>query len=192
MLFISWFLHQTTTQSVRMISKGTLFISWFLHQTTTSNTFSISKRMLFISWFLHQTTTRHRQECSHLMLFISWFLHQTTTIDGCYQVIAWLFISWFLHQTTTLQPISPNRASCLSLDSYIKPQPIAFKIQLPPVVYLLIPTSNHNYIMFYKVYNKLFISWFLHQTTTILCFIKYIISCLSLDSYIKPQLYYVL
>ena len=35
--------------------------------------------------------------------------------------------------------------SCISFDSYIKPQ-LAFRnCKFNPVVYLLIPTSNHNY-----------------------------------------------
>ena len=48
--------------------------------------------------------------------------------------------------------IKPQRAvsclaqpcSCLSLDSYIKPQPSAYMRGTRLVVYLLIPTSNHN------------------------------------------------
>ena len=34
---------------------------------------------------------------------------------------------------------------CLSLDSYIKPQPVNMRYGKHFVVYLLIPTSNHNY-----------------------------------------------
>ena len=33
-----------------------LFISWFLHQTTTSEQRELRLLQLFISWFLHQTT----------------------------------------------------------------------------------------------------------------------------------------
>ena len=41
---------------------------------------------------------------------------------------------------------TPNFAlkSCLSLDSYIKPQPSVNSWNNYVVVYLLIPTSNHN------------------------------------------------
>ena len=35
--------------------------------------------------------------------------------------------------------------SCISFDSYIKPQPIALRDKDEYVVYLLIPTSNHNF-----------------------------------------------
>ena len=34
--------------------------------------------------------------------------------------------------------------SCISFDSYIKPQPIFVLLLVHKVVYLLIPTSNHN------------------------------------------------
>ena len=34
--------------------------------------------------------------------------------------------------------------SCISFDSYIKPQLLCIKRCLTVVVYLLIPTSNHN------------------------------------------------
>ena len=34
--------------------------------------------------------------------------------------------------------------SCISFDSYIKPQLINFFVHVCIVVYLLIPTSNHN------------------------------------------------
>ena len=36
------------------------------------------------------------------------------------------------------------RESCISFDSYIKPQPTAVQSRSSAVVYLLIPTSNHN------------------------------------------------
>ena len=57
------------------------------------------------------------------------------------------------------------------------------------VVYLLIPTSNHNFKTLIPIVWMLFISWFLHQTTTALVIKINYMGCLSLDSYIKPQLY---
>ena len=38
----------------------------------------------------------------------------------------------------------PQSLRCISFDSYIKPQPPAVELLQIPVVYLLIPTSNHN------------------------------------------------
>ena len=48
--------------------------------------------------------------------------------------------------------------SCLSLDSYIKPQPDGGTIPYVLVVYLLIPTSNHNKTVLEYSNVQLFIS----------------------------------
>ena len=209
-LFISWFLHQTTTLSSLGASTVKLFISWFLHQTTTLPHVVLTAASLFISWFLHQTTTVRGREWWKTRLFISWFLHQTTTPLRMSKRCAWLFISWFLHQTTTFLYFNVKLLSCLSLDSYIKPQLHVLRVCHAAVVYLLIPTSNHNLRRGAVVALELFISWFLHQTTTLPRYYSYktelfiswflhqtttdwfmsslLYSCLSLDSYIKPQL----
>ena len=123
--------------------------------------------MLFISWFLHQTTTIAGPIAAAVVLFISWFLHQTTTRYHDMTGKAQLFISWFLHQTTTQRPWCPPPDRCLSLDSYIKPQLKGGQPYHPWVVYLLIPTSNHNFRLIMDGVTRLFISWFLHQTTTL-------------------------
>ena len=103
---------------------------------------------------------------------------------------------------------------CISFDSYIKPQPSTHHAFSPRVVYLLIPTSNHNrgadlnvvsnvvYLLIptsnhncptrFLYLRVLYIFWFLHQTTTDLyCFLQQM-CCISFDSYIKPQLSYTL
>ena len=121
------------------------------------------------------------------MLFISWFLHQTTTMRGTRLMLAELFISWFLHQTTTFRSPLFVSTSCLSLDSYIKPQLNNQNTFPASVVYLLIPTSNHNDGYPDSDQFVLFISWFLHQTTTLYKHSLTCVCCLSLDSYIKPQ-----
>ena len=146
------------------------------------------------------------------MLYIFWFLHQTTTTKDTLNLINWLYIFWFLHQTTTILRHSVSIMSCISFDSYIKPQLFSclwtwffccisfdsyikpqlqsIHISLPIVVYLLIPTSNHNYQRYlelnqFVVYlliptsnhntyddnhlpSELYIFWFLHQTTTLI------------------------
>ena len=142
-----------------------------------------------------------------------------------------LYIFWFLHQTTTSKSIGYGRKSCISFDSYIKPQLlpnrdktsvrcISFDSYIKPqpsrlpgrrsrVVYLLIPTSNHNLIVIYNRAYKvvylliptsnhnlvaaaglsagLYIFWFLHQTTTATARSLLATRCISFDSYIKPQ-----
>ena len=165
-----------------------------------------------------------------------------------------LYIFWFLHQTTTRLRPALILGRCISFDSYIKPQRLSYWWRLADVVYLLIPTSNHNFRppmqpSAFVVYlliptsnhnlksllyaaHQLYIFWFLHQTTTtVLSVLKitklyifwflhqtttgfvqgvsnlglYIFwflhqtttnsillacsrSCISFDSYIKPQL----
>ena len=56
-----------------------------------------------------------------------------------------LYIFWFLHQTTTRLRPALILGRCISFDSYIKPQRLSYWWRLADVVYLLIPTSNHNY-----------------------------------------------
>ena len=46
---------------------------------------------------------------------------------------------------------------CISFDSYIKPQPLGLASSLLGVVYLLIPTSNHNLFLVYVEPLKLYI-----------------------------------
>ena len=127
--------------------------------------------------------------CQCLVVYLLIPTSNHNELFAIYQFVK-LFISWFLHQTTTQNWDIVDELRCLSLDSYIKPQPnhvlgfcVAVVYLLIPtsnhnvpqsfvrlyyVVYLLIPTSNHNYQKIYQDYFRLFISWFLHQTTTII------------------------
>ena len=98
-----------------------------------------------------------------------------------------LYIFWFLHQTTTLFLFFCFCVCCISFDSYIKPQLCCFFVFCLLVVYLLIPTSNHNRSKPKSEIKKLYIFWFLHQTTTFLVIMKCLAGCISFDSYIKPQ-----
>ena len=144
MLYIFWFLHQTTTGSVNTCVAVRLYIFWFLHQTTTMVLLLLVAIRLYIFWFLHQTTTLHARTDAAHALYIFWFLHQTTTYGGRYSKVT----------------------RCISFDSYIKPQ-LNFDIDKNlVVVYLLIPTSNHNYDIYAMAEKLLYIFWFLHRTTT--------------------------
>ena len=117
-------------------------------------------------------------------------------------------------QTTTYQLHPTIWDGCISFDSYIKPQPcvlmklwsigcISFDSYIKPqlcsrvyladkVVYLLIPTSNHNHFLLRLNEFELYIFWFLHQTTTNRANKNITKSCISFDSYIKPQLLLVI
>ena len=143
----------------------------------------------------------------------------------------WLYIFWLLHQTTTYCVGCSTGLCCISFDSYIKPQPTKLTFNIQHVVYLLTPTSNHNYLLHLEnvrvvvylltptsnhnlLFNQesdarlyifwllhqtttacsetlsgrmLYIFWLLHQTTTIGQAMESLGSCISFDSYIKPQ-----
>ena len=100
--------------------------------------------VLYIFWFLHQTTTSNYNAAAVCWLYIFWFLHQTTTIKMNMLCCSLLYIFWFLHQTTTNNILCPCHLGCISFDSYIKPQLDEHFPANEHVVYLLIPTSNHN------------------------------------------------
>ena len=164
---------------------------------------------LYIFWFLHQTTTHRAQWFEISLLYIFWFLHQTTTTNAIYYVChsCISFDSYIKPQLGDFAGYNP--AGCISFDSYIKPQPrlkdalsdsgcISFDSYIKPqrwhgcsrpsaVVYLLIPTSNHNLYLFVNIPLQLYIFWFLHQTTTKCCIEIIKPRCISFDSYIKPQ-----
>ena len=142
---------------------------------------------LYIFWFLHQTTTRSQQKAKASKLYIFWFLHQTTTLSLINQVL-WScisFDSYIKPQPGMLLPISCT--GCISFDSYIKPQRTLQRHSSDTVVYLLIPTSNHNYQVYFSYCYSLYIFWFLHQTTTEKQAGLAATCCISFDSYIKPQ-----
>ena len=166
-----------------------LYIFWFLHQTTTCYICRVLSSQLYIFWFLHQTTT---PVMCQLMLpgCISFdsYIKPQPTISSLHHPNPALYIFWFLHQTTTVGLLRSAERGCISFDSYIKPQ-----LRQPHwcrcrVVYLLIPTSNHNYVSELKSAKSLYIFWFLHQTTTSDRLALSAQGCISFDSYIKPQL----
>ena len=103
------------------------------------------------------------------------------------KIVRLLYIFWFLHQTTTWGCSNYALPCCISFDSYIKPQPVRNENDDVVVVYLLIPTSNHNSALNLNEAQLLYIFWFLHQTTTWSCSDNALSCCISFDSYIKPQ-----
>ena len=143
---------------------------------------------LYIFWFLHQTTTGGSGKRYNFMLYIFWFLHQTTTewMKKTLPMCCISFDSYIKPQQENAVYAEQN--SCISFDSYIKPQHILLHPEGILVVYLLIPTSNHNSMKLSIVATMLYIFWFLHQTTTAALWDNPMLRCISFDSYIKPQL----
>ena len=120
-------------------------------------------------------------------LYIFWILHQTTTYLLLQLGYGVLYIFWILHQTTTLWHRRYDFFRCISFESYIKPQLISGSVLLLYVVYLLNPTSNHNFFDALDRLKALYIFWILHQTTTIIPDMLNPMRCISFESYIKPQ-----
>ena len=166
-------------------------VVYLLIPTSNHNCLRLQKYYfkLYIFWFLHQTTTFACDTCVALELYIFWFLHQTTTCSYTY-IICTCCISFDSYiKPQLLQVAKLHHNGCISFDSYIKPQPYDKGIISIEVVYLLIPTSNHNRVASLLSIAGLYIFWFLHQTTTLNEFFKMLESCISFDSYIKPQLH---
>ena len=148
---------------------------------------STARFMLYIFWFLHQTTTGSNFWRQGLALYIFWFLHQTTTVRP-WRTPQTRCISFDSYIKPQLKAAAIGRSTgCISFDSYIKPQPSWTQTACFRVVYLLIPTSNHNLRPSILRLRLLYIFWFLHQTTTRLHQYWLGYRCISFDSYIKPQ-----
>ena len=165
-----------------------LYLSLFLHQTTTRRPCNGSLRQLYLSLFLHQTTTWNKIKTLQLMLYLSLFLHQTTThhLHLCLRLCCISLYSYIKPQPPLL--FTFTFLSCISLYSYIKPQPRRVRSSAINVVSLSIPTSNHNIHRFrftdhvvvslsiptsnhnpfasVIILEELYLSLFLHQTTT--------------------------
>ena len=164
-----------------------------------------------MSLFLHQTTTGIREDRAADGLYMSLFLHQTTTKIGRYSAPRELYMSLFLHQTTTAARGVHALFCCICLYSYIKPQQAFVLVGLLWVVYVSIPTSNHNAapildynasgcICLYSYIKPQLFSTFLILYISCICLYSYIkpqpssfkrfsmLSCICLYSYIKPQL----
>ena len=207
-LYIFWILHQTTT-AVKQVPFSYCCISfesyikpqldaykerqnrvvYLLNPTSNHNSprAPLPFGMLYIFWILHQTTTQWQGASQEQQLYIFWILHQTTTWRCSGLWYHQLYIFWILHQTTTDERLEVAGGSCISFESYIKPQPHLPTLVYKTVVYLLNPTSNHNYIVVVIMKDRLYIFWILHQTTTLSNYCQRTLCCISFESYIKPQ-----
>ena len=208
MLYIFWLLHQTTTCSSVRWASATLYIFWLLHQTTTCfcsiNPYSCC--ISFDSYIKPQPVGICSRACWGCISFDSYIKPQLASILSCERYVVYLltptsnhnwvafdapvvllYIFWLLHQTTTQSPIHQMATGCISFDSYIKPQPVLDYAHIGIVVYLLTPTSNHNFDTICSLSAELYIFWLLHQTTTKRGCACRFQRCISFDSYIKPQ-----
>ena len=165
-----------------------LYIFWFLHQTTTGRGEGAQKGccISFDSYIKPQHIDSRHIEKSCCISFDSYIKPQLKwnnylTKNGCIS-----FDSYIKPQLLASARLAA--ACCISFESYIKPQQPLDDGLVVLVVYLLNPTSNHNVIhsaLFQKLvvyllnptsnHNPaagtslspwLYIFWILHQTTT--------------------------
>ena len=108
------------------------------------------------------------------LLYIFWFLHQTTTARGFRHLLLSCISFDSYIKPQPLFHRAPCAFSCISFDSYIKPQLLPESFRVRYVVYLLIPTSNHNCCLNTIAKVSLYIFWFLHQTTTCCMMVEFV------------------
>ena len=127
-------------------TKPTNTVVYHLVPTSNHNRGILPWQPLHVVYHLVPTSNHNTTSSlvEHVPLFIILFLHQTTTSCLIILSIPMLFIILFLHQTTTRNIFGQFSTGCLSSCSYIKPQLDTLHILLDPVVYHLVPTSNHN------------------------------------------------
>ena len=143
-------------------------MSLFLHQTTTSAALKRASSELYMSLFLHQTTTLPLFLVTHITLYMSLFLHQTTTCESSFSFIFCCICLYSYIKPQRKMGLVVLRGSCICLYSYIKPQHVRGRRENHHVVYVSIPTSNHNRGCPIRKPSLLYMSLFLHQTTTLI------------------------
>ena len=186
-LYIFWILHQTTTPPAPIPCALPLYIFWILHQTTTypfaflgipgcisfesyiKPQLGASMNLAFAVVYLLNPTSNHNRYPFRFLSRCVVYLLNPTSNHNCpfnWYVQLRLYIFWILHQTTTDASLCNVDYGCISFESYIKPQLFTRMTFDKSVVYLLNPTSNHNYLSSYAWCDELYIFWILHQTTT--------------------------
>ena len=119
----------------------------YLSIPTSNHNFLWSKfnsNKLYIYLFLHQTTTGCGRGFTEKELYIYLFLHQTTTELQYYQTLFRCISIYSYIKPQLFRILYAIICSCISIYSYIKPQLFAECQDVCLVVYLSIPTSNHN------------------------------------------------
>ena len=121
---------------------------------------------LYIFIFLHQTTTSHWLSlvCMRCISLYSYIKPQLIKLLFYLSYCCISLYSYIKPQQVLMIPFST--LCCISLYSYIKPQLSTFQTLRRYVVYLYIPTSNHNFFGCLNACHLLYIFIFLHQTTT--------------------------
>ena len=187
MLYIFWILHQTTTLYLLYIySLSCIFFESYIKPQLSRNTGNTTRSSISFESYIKPQPT-----CQRIRMGTVVYLLNPTSNHNLVFLLIWLtrlYIFWILHQTTTPYPGGRISTCCISFESYIKPQRSLFFLRAYNVVYLLNPTSNHNFFAvpnggkrvvyllnptsnhnlqaLHSVDGLLYIFWILHQTTT--------------------------
>ena len=152
----------------RTLERGRRCVVYLYIPTSNHNRQAASKQDGKVVYLYIPTPNHNYEKYAHSVISVVYLYiptpnHNFALVGGC-PLTLYIFI--FLHQTTTVPPVRFVRFRCISLYSYIKPQLSSVKGKDSIVVYLYIPTSNHNHSLISSVTSKLYIFIFLHQTTT--------------------------
>ena len=115
-------------------------------------------------------------------------LHQTTTSKELRKILTCCFISWFYIKPQLSSEKLYYQLCCFISWFYIKPQHSCGSLKYCLVASYLDSTSNHNSAFGQWPCSLLLHILILHQTTTILRWNNFAISCFISWFYIKPQL----
>ena len=130
-----------------MRSHNLAYLVVYLLIPTSNHNLVENYALLWQVVYLLIPTSNHNQRVKRCVVReVVYLLIPTSNHNSCIvpQIRDLLYIFWFLHQTTTVSLVLLNKSSCISFDSYIKPQRLLRMMLNILVVYLLIPTSNHN------------------------------------------------
>ncbi len=139
---------------------------WFPTSNHNRRAFGTSRFPVVYLWFPTSNHNFTQTLNKDVRVVYLWFPTSNHNAWRNIHRIASLYIFGFLHQTTTVRRSCGLMLSCISLVSYIKPQPHAIYGDSDDVVYLWFPTSNHNGLDSFEELGVLYIFGFLHQTTT--------------------------
>ena len=168
LLKVVYLLIPTSNHNPTLLRKLQKLVVYLLIPTSNHNTGNFYNANCSVVYLLIPTSNHNAKLILPLLspLYIFWFLHQTTTTCLPSSEI-WCCISFDSYiKPQLIRQLILVAGSCISFDSYIKPQQATEELLQSTVVYLLIPTSNHNHRERPLFVTQLYIFWFLHQTTT--------------------------
>ena len=124
------------------------------------------RHLLYLMFFLHQTTTRAEKQTRQIscILCFSYIKPQHLRMAGQAGLSCILCFSYIKPQPQ--RDIASEWFSCILCFSYIKPQPYCIVGKNIGVVSYVFPTSNHNAALDINPERRLYLMFFLHQTTT--------------------------